>query len=124
VARRVNSQSFSRFVFGSVHKKFGGHVKYMVSGGAALDSLVAEDYKTLGFEVIEGYGLTEAAPMVSFTHPGKIKIGSPGYLLSCVKAEIRDHEIVVQGPNIMQGYYGKPEETAEVIKNGWLYTGD
>jgi len=124
LAYSINSLSFSRFIFGSVHKKFGGSIKYMVSGGAAIDPAVASDFRTLGFEILDGYGLTEAAPMISFTHPGKVKIGSPGFLLSCVKAEIRDNEIVVYGPNVMQGYYGKPDETAEVIKNGWLYTGD
>jgi long-chain acyl-CoA synthetase len=96
----------------------------MVSGGAAIDSAVASDFRTLGFEILDGYGMTEAAPMISFTHPGKMKIGSPGFLLYCIKAEIRDNEIVVSGPNVMQGYYGKPHETADVIKDGWLYTGD
>jgi long-chain acyl-CoA synthetase len=124
MARSINSMRFSRFVFASVHRKFGGNIKYMVSGGAALDTAVASDFRTLGFEILEGYGMTEAAPMISFTRPGKIKIGSPGFLLSCVKAEIRDNEIVVCGPNVMQGYFGRPEETAKVIKDGWLYTGD
>jgi long-chain acyl-CoA synthetase len=124
MARTVNSMHFSRLLFGTVHRKFGGSIRHMVSGGAALDKLVAGDYRTLGFEILEGYGLTEAAPMISFTHPGKVKVGSPGFLLPCVKAEIRDNEIVVSGPNIMQGYYGKPDETAEVLKDGWLFTGD
>jgi long-chain acyl-CoA synthetase len=124
VARKVNAMGFSRFIFSSVHKKFGGHIKYMVSGGAALDTSVAKDFRTLGFEILEGYGMTEAAPMISFGHPGKTKIGSPGFPLYCVKMEIRDGEIAVTGPNVMQGYFGKPAETAEVIKDGWLYTGD
>lgn len=124
VARKVNSQRFSRFIFSSVHNKFGGHVKYMVSGGASIDTAVAKDFRTLGFEILDGYGMTEAAPMISFTHPGKWKIGSPGFPLSCVEIQIKDGEIVVSGPNVMQGYYGKPDETAEVLKDGWLYTGD
>ncbi|HEY4787167.1 MAG TPA: AMP-binding protein, partial [Bacteroidales bacterium] len=124
LARSINSMSFSRFVFSSVHKKFGGSIKYMVSGGAALDTDIACDFRTLGFELLEGYGMTEAAPMISFTRPGKFRVGSTGFLLSCVKAEIRDNEIVICGPNVMQGYLGKPEETDEVIKDGWLYTGD
>ncbi|MFW5851478.1 MAG: AMP-binding protein [Bacteroidota bacterium] len=124
LAQKVNSLSFSRKVFVSVQKKFGGSIRYMVSGGAAIDPRVSKDYRTLGFEILDGYGLTEAAPMISFTHPGKVKIGSPGFLLSCVKAEIRDGEIVVSGSNIMQGYYEKPKETAEVLRDGWLYTGD
>ena len=124
IAKGVNSMNFSRKIFASVHKKFGGNIRYMVCGGAAIDPKVSRDYRTLGFEILDGYGLTEAAPMISFTHPGKVKIGSPGFLLSCVKALIIDGEIVVSGPNIMQGYYGKPAETAEVLKDGWLYTGD
>jgi long-chain acyl-CoA synthetase len=124
IAKNVNSLRFSRFVFGSVQRKFGGNMKYMVSGGAALNTIVARDFRTLGFEILEGYGMSEAAPMISFTHPNKTKIGSPGFLLSCVKAEIRDNEIVVSGPNVMQGYFERPGETSEVIKDGWLYTGD
>lgn len=124
VAHKVNSRRFSRFIFSSVHSKFGGHVKYMVSGGASIDTAVANDFRTLGFEILDGYGMTEAAPMISFTHPGKWKIGSPGFPLFCVKSQIKEGEIVVSGPNIMQGYYGKPEETAEVLKDGWLHTGD
>ncbi len=124
LARLVNSRKFSRIIFSSVHNKFGGSIKYMVCGGAALDTIVAKDFYTLGFEILEGYGMSEAAPMITFTRPDKQKIGSPGFLLSCVKAEIRDNEIVISGPNVMQGYYGKPKETAEVIKDGWLYTGD
>jgi long-chain acyl-CoA synthetase len=124
MAKKVNSLRFSRIVFSSVQKKFGGNVKYMVSGGAALDKDVAKDLRILGFEILEGYGMTEAAPMISFTHPGNVKIGSAGFLLSCIKAEIRDNETVVAGPNIMQGYFGKPAETKDVIKDGWLYTGD
>jgi long-chain acyl-CoA synthetase len=124
LAAMVGSQSFSRLVFRSLHKKFGGHVKYMVSGGAALDTEVGRKLKVLGFEVLEGYGLTEAAPMISFTHPGKVNPGSPGFVLSCTQAEIRDGEIVVKGPNVMQGYYEKAEETAVVVRDGWLYTGD
>jgi long-chain acyl-CoA synthetase len=124
VASRVNSLKFSRIVFSSVHKKFGGSVKYMVSGGAALDTSVFKDFRTLGFEILEGYGMSEAAPMISFNHPGKTKQGSAGIVLSCVNAEIRDNEFVVSGPNVMQGYFEKPDETSEVIKDGWLYTGD
>jgi long-chain acyl-CoA synthetase len=124
IAQKIDSLNFSRFVFKSVHKKFGGGIKYMVCGGAALDTAVARDFRTLGFEILEGYGMSEAAPMISFSHPGKTKIGSAGHLLFCVKAEIRDNEIVVNGPNVMQGYYGKPRETACAIKDGWLYTGD
>ncbi|TLX78391.1 long-chain fatty acid--CoA ligase [Labilibacter sediminis] len=124
LAEKVNSRSFSKLVFGAVHKKFGGHVRFMVCGGAALDKVVGNDYKTLGFEVLEGFGMTEAAPMITFTRPGKVKVGSPGFPLPLCDVEIRDGEIVAKGPNVMLGYYKRPEETAEVLKDGWLYTGD
>ena len=124
LASSMHSYGFSRFVFKTVHKKFGGHVKYMISGGAALDPVVARDYQILGFEVLEGFGMTEAAPMITFTRPGKVRIGSAGEALPGCEIEIRDEEIVARGKNVMQGYYNRPEETADVLKDGWLYTGD
>jgi len=124
IAEKVNSPSFSRFIFKSVHDKFGGSIRYMVCGGAALDSEVGNDYKTLGFEVLEGYGMTEAAPMITFTRPGFVKVGSPGFPLPSCEINIKDGEVTARGKNIMQGYYNRPEETAEVMKNGWLHTGD
>jgi len=124
LASSMHSYGFSRFIFKTVHKKFGGHVKYMISGGAALDPVVARDYQILGFEVLEGFGMTEAAPMITFTRPGRVKIGSAGEALPGCEIEIRDEEIVARGKNVMQGYYNRPEETAEVLKGDWLYTGD
>ncbi len=123
-AKKVNSQKFSRLVFNSVHKKFGGNLKYLVSGGAALDPEVGGDFKTLGFEVLEGYGMTEAAPMLSFTRPGKVNIGSPGHAMPGVELKIKNGEIIARGPNVMKGYYKRPEDTNLVLKNGWLHTGD
>lgn len=124
VAEKINSSVFSKFVFGAVHKKFGGNVRFMVSGGAALDKDVSSDYRTLGFEVLEGFGMTEAAPMITFTRPGKVKVGSPGFPLPACDVKIKEGEILAKGPNVMQGYYNRPDETSEVIKDGWLYTGD
>ena len=124
LARKVDSYGFSKTLFKSVHKKFGGAVRYMICGGAALDTETGYGFRTLGFKVLEGYGMTEAAPMITFTRPDKIKVGSPGHALPGVKIEIRDGEIVAAGPNVMPGYYNRPEETAEVLKDGWLYTGD
>ena len=123
-AEKAGSQTLSRIIFKSVHAKFGGHIKYMVSGGAALDPEVGQNFTTLGFEILEGFGMTEAAPMITFTRPGRVTIGSAGTAMSCTKIEIRDGEIVASGKNIMQGYLNRPEETAEVLKGGWLYTGD
>ena len=124
VAVAVKSKKLSRILFATVHKKFGGHIKYMVSGGAAIEPRVIRFFMNLGFEVLEGYGMTETAPMITFTRPGKAKPGIPGQPLKGIKVEIRDGEIVVSGNNVMQGYYNKPVETEEVLKDGWLYTGD
>lgn len=124
LAAKVNFYSFSRFVFTTVHKKFGGSIRYLVSGGAALDPAVARDFQVLGFQILEGFGMTEAAPMITFTRPGKIVVGSAGAPVDRCTVDFFDGEIIVKGPNIMQGYYNRPEETAEVLKDGWLYTGD
>lgn len=123
-AEKLKSPTFSRLVFGAVHKKFGGEVKYLVAGGAALDPQVGGDYQTLGFEVLEGYGMTEAAPMITFTRPGRVRIGSPGEVMPGTQIRIVDGEITAAGPHIMKGYYNRPEDTAEVLKDGWLFTGD
>ncbi len=124
VASKIDFLPLSKIVFGSVHRKFGGHLESLVCGGAALDYAVSKDYRTLGFELMNGYGMTEAAPMITFPRPGKIRIGSAGQCLDDCDIKIEDGEIVAYGKHIMQGYFNKPEETAETIKEGWLYTGD
>jgi long-chain acyl-CoA synthetase len=124
LAGTVNSLAFSRKLFGSVQKKFGGHLKYLVCGGAPVDSEVVQLFKTLGFEILEGYGMTETAPMITFTRPGSVFPGVPGQLLPGIKIKFDHGEVVVSGDNVMQGYYNRPDETAQVLKNGWLYTGD
>lgn len=124
IAEKKNSLTFSRKIFGSVQRKFGGKIKYMVSGGAALDKDVAKDYLTLGFEILEGFGMTECAPMITFTRPGKVMPGSAGQPLKVNEVKVIDGEIVNRGRNVMQGYYNRPEETAAILKDGWLYTGD
>lgn len=121
---KVNSLAFSRIVFKSVQNKFGGLIRYMPCGGAALDKQVILDFRTLGFEILNGYGMTETAPMISFTRPGKPRHGSAGQLLPGCEVRIQDGEITVCGDNVMVGYYNKPEETSEIMKDGWLHTGD
>jgi len=118
------SKSLAKKIFKKVHQGFGGHVEYLVSGGAALNQEVAKYFDTLGFAVLEGYGMTEAAPMITFPRPERIKLGSVGQALPGLTMEIREGEIVAKGANIMKGYYKRPEETADVLKDGWLYTGD
>ncbi len=124
IVKLTGSKSLGRKIFAKVHKGFGGKLEFLVSGGAALSKEVGGFFQTLGFEVLEGFGMTEAAPMITFTRPGRVLIGSPGHPLPGLDLEIRDGEIVAKGPNIMKGYYNRPEETAEVLRDGWLYTGD
>lgn len=122
---KVNSVKFSRLIFGAVHKKMGGHIRYFVSGGAALDREIALGLQTLGLELLEGYGMTEAAPMIAFTRPGDLVPGCVGLPLSCVEVKTIKGELCAKGPNVMQGYWNRPEETAAVIdKDGFLHTGD
>lgn len=122
---KINSVGFSRLVFKAVHKKMGGHIKYFVSGGAALDRETAMGLQTLGLELLEGYGMTEAAPMIAFTRPGDLIPNCVGKPLSVMQCKIVNGEVCAKGPNIMQGYYNRPEETAAVIdKDGFLHTGD
>lgn len=122
---KVNSPALSRKVFGAVHKKLGGHLAYCVSGGASLDKEIGEGLRTLGITMLEGYGMSETAPIISFTRPGDVIPGCVGLPMSTVKARIVDGEICVKGPNVMLGYYNRPEETAQVIDSeGYVHTGD
>ncbi len=121
----AKSRTLSRLVFGSVRKKMGGHIDYLVSGGAALDREIGEGLRTLGLDVLEGYGMTETAPIIAFTRPGDIIPGCSGLPLPGVECKLVNGELCVKGPNVMKGYYNRPEETAEVIdSDGWLHTGD
>lgn len=123
-ARKVNSLWFSGLIFRRVQKRFGGHIRYLICGGAEIEREVEEDFRTLGFLLQTGYGLTETSPMISFNRPGRIKIGSAGEPLPCNDVRIVDGEIAVRGENVMRGYYLKEAETSAVLKDGWFYTGD
>ena len=120
----TRSRKLGSILFKKVHIGLGGHLKFMIAGGAALNKEVGNFFYAIGFDILEGFGMTEAAPMITFPRPGNIRIGSTGQALPGLTVEIRDGEIVAKGPNIMKGYYNRSEETAEVIKDGWLYTGD
>ncbi|MBQ4438993.1 AMP-binding protein [bacterium] len=124
IAKIADSTAFSKIIFKSVAKKFGGNMKHFICGGAKLDPEVWNCFKVLGFSIGDGYGMTEASPMITFPRPGKGKAGCVGTELSKGTVKIVDGEIVATGKNIMKGYYNRPEETAEVLRDGWLYTGD
>ena len=122
---KINNKKLSRIIFKAVHEKMGGHIQYLVSGGAALDREIALGLQTLGLELLEGYGMTECAPMIAFTRPGDLIPNCVGLPLKEEEVKIINGEICAKGPNVMQGYYNRPEETAAVIDtNGFLHTGD
>ena len=121
----AKSPKLSRIIFKAVHQKLGGNLTFCVSGGASLDTEVGCGLRTLGITMLEGYGMTETAPIISFTHPGDVIPGCVGLPMSTVDVKIVNGEICVKGPNVMLGYYNRPEETAQVIdKDGYVHTGD
>ncbi|HEU5394390.1 MAG TPA: AMP-binding protein [Candidatus Methylomirabilis sp.] len=126
----LTGERAGRLLFRQVHRRFGGRLRIMASGGAKLDPAVAADFRRLGFQVLEGYGLTETAPVVSFNPPERPVLESIGRPLSGVEVRIGEAdadgvgEILVRGPNVMSGYYRNPEATAEALRDGWLHTGD
>lgn len=125
LCKKVHSLKFSRFIFAAVHKKMGGHLDYCVCGGAPLDKEVGEGLSALGFHLLEGYGMTEMAPIIAFTRPGDYICGCAGLPLPSVDCKIVNGELCCKGNNLMKGYYNRPEETAEVIDaDGYLHTGD
>ena len=114
-----------KLVFAKILAKTGGRVRFFVSGGAPLSKDIAEFFFALGIWILEGYGLTESAPVIAVNTFEDIKFGTVGKPVPGVEVKIeRDGEIIARGPNIMRGYYKKPDETAEVLRDGWLYTGD
>jgi long-chain acyl-CoA synthetase len=122
--------NLGRLIFGQVHRRFGGRMRIMASGGARLDPVIARDFLALGFTLTEGYGLTETAPVATFNPLERVRPGSVGVPLPGVEVRIVDPgeggvgEIAIRGPNVMQGYYQHPEATAEVMRDGWFLSGD
>ncbi len=115
-----------RMMFQSVIDGFGGKLECFVCGGAPLDLEVGEFFERIGIPVFQGYGLTETSPTISTNYPKNNKLGTVGKPLPSAIVKLADTgEILTTGPNVMQGYYGKPEMTAEVIDSeGWFHTGD
>jgi long-chain acyl-CoA synthetase len=114
-----------RFLFAKVHRKFGGCLRILISGGAAIDPTVAKGFRELGIEFLQGYGLTESSPIITVNRNRAFRDNSAGLPLPSVEVKIADDgEILARGPNIMKGYYNNPEGTREALQDGWLRTGD
>ncbi len=108
-----------------IQKQFGGNLQAFVSGGGALDKNVGEFLNAVGLPTLQGYGLTETSPVVSCNLPGHIKVETVGPPFKTNQVKIADDgEILVKGENVMLGYWNKEKETNEILKNGWLHTGD
>ena len=126
MAEKINSMAIRKMLFSKVHKQFGGHIRLMVSGGAKIDKNILEDFRTMGFCAIQGYGMTETAPIIAFNVPGRERSDSAGEVIPNVEVKIADDgEILVKGKNVMKGYYNNKKATEEAFdKDGWFHTGD
>jgi long-chain acyl-CoA synthetase len=123
-------KSFKRQVFKEIHVKFGGSIRLFIAGGAAPDPMVAKGLREFGFSFVQGYGLTETAPILTLNQLDNFKDDAAGLPLPGVNIQIHDPdqlgvgEIWAKGPNVMLGYYKNPTQTKEVFENGWFKTGD
>ena len=116
---------FRRVLFRQVHKRFGGNFHFFVSGGAYLPPNLHKRWENMGFRVIQGYGATECAPVVSATPYNEHVYNSIGKPIPGVEVRIAgDGELLVKGPNVAPGYWKNPEATAAAFENGWYHTGD
>ncbi len=126
---------FDKILFSKVRENFGGRLKFFIGGGALLDIELQRFFYALGIPMFQGYGLTEASPIISSNSEKKHKLGSSGYLVTDMELKICDDEknelptgekgeIVIKGENVMKGYWQNEEATASTIVDGWLYTGD
>jgi long-chain acyl-CoA synthetase len=120
-----------KLLFFPVHRKLGGRMRLLISGGSALPPDTMKHFRGLGFNLYEGYGMTESAPVLTVTRPGdKMIPGSVGRPLPGIDVRIDNPdasgigEVIAKGPNVMSGYFENPDATSQTIVNGWLHTGD
>lgn len=131
VGEILGSSGIRRKIFSKVHDKLGGRMRLCISGGAGISPDVVDGFQKLGFTFLQGYGLTETAPIISVNSLTRNRVGSVGPVVPGVTVRIEDPdiegngEILARGPNIMKGYYKNPQATAEVLsEDGWFRTGD
>ena len=120
--------NLGRFLFGMVHRKFGGKIRFFASGGAAISADLVRNFSLMGFTILQGYGLTETAPIATVNTQAANRLGSVGKSIPGVQVKIEGEdgagEILISGPNVMKGYYNRPDLTREVMAGNWLKTGD
>lgn len=125
-----NNKSICRRMFKAIHQSFGGAMEKFVAGGAAIDPKVIEDFEAMGFTMIQGYGMTENGPIVCVNQDRYSKAASVGKPVPKTEVRIINSdedgigEVICKGPSVMLGYYENQEATDEVLRNGWLHTGD
>jgi long-chain acyl-CoA synthetase len=130
IIRKFSGLNVNKLVLANVHKKFGKKLRFFGVGGAKMNEDSAEFISRMGFTILEGYGLTETSPIVTFNPLRKQKIGSVGTVIPGVELRILNPdekgvgEALIKGPNIMKGYYKNEEATREVLKEEWFYSGD
>lgn len=117
-------RSIRKKLFNAVHSKFGGRLRLLISGGAAINPEVAYGFRQLGIHFVQGYGMTEASPIIAVNRDRAFRDSAAGLPLAGVEVKIEDGEILARGDNIMQGYYHDPQATAATLLDGWLRTGD
>jgi long-chain acyl-CoA synthetase len=116
---------FDKLVFAKIRERFGGRVRFFISGAAALNRDVAEWFHVAGILILEGYGLTETSAGTAVNHPDHYQFGTVGHLFPGTDVRIaEDGEVLLKGPGVMEGYHKRPEATAETVVDGWLHTGD
>lgn len=126
---------YDKILFSKIRESFGGKLEFFIGGGALLDIDLQRFFYAIGIPMFQGYGLSEATPIISSNGMKHHKLGSSGYLVDFMELKICDSEgnelphlekgeIVIKGENVMAGYYKNPESTAETVKDGWLHTGD
>jgi long-chain acyl-CoA synthetase len=122
----VQHQLFDRLVFSKVRERFGGRVRFFISGAAALNQEIGEWFNAAGILILEGYGMTENAAGATVNHPDDYKMGSVGTAFPGSEVKLGEgDEVLIRGPHVMEGYHNLPEETAQALDaDGWLHTGD
>jgi long-chain acyl-CoA synthetase len=124
-ARLIGKRKFSKILFATVQKKFGGRVRAFLVGGSKMDVSISKDFETLGFAIMEGYGMTETSPAMTICSEHMYKIGTVGIVFPGGDIKIKDGEFCYKGPNVMKGYFRRPAETAAMFDDeGYLHTGD
>lgn len=116
--------NLGRVFFGKVHDVMGRDMRLLVTGGSKFDPVIGKDLYSLGFTILQAYGLTETSAAASINTPDEAHIDTVGRALPGVEIKIVDGEILIKGANVMMGYHNRPDATAEVLKDGWFYSGD